>query len=351
MLRARVTATGNGLKYAKLAFAVLVAMTFCLAHPASTAYASKKEKRKKASYGTIKIRTNPDGLPLAIDGKSEGATTSSYQEYSFDPGLHTVVISLPSGERWSREIKVAGGRRTCVDLNYKPPVVQPTSPCPYPVNISVSPIVTEGDVITFTASASYSGKASLNYSWSVNTSDANVVGDANGAVLRVDSTNFGGKRITALLVVDDGSGEGACKQTAQASINVPRTVKHREETATDFDVCCSCSYDDQKARLDPLGVRLHDDPSVTTFIIAYAGRTSRAGQAGRLLKRANDYLVGQRGVDKARIGTMDGGYREEDCVELWIVPQGAQPPQATPTLQAGEAQPAPGPAPKKRPRR
>jgi hypothetical protein len=338
MLRARLSATGNGLKYAKLAFAVLVAMTFCLAHPASTAYASKKDKKEnKKAYGTIKIRTNPDGLPLSIDGKSVGTTTSSYQEYTYDPGLHTIVIGLPNGESWSREINVTNHRRKCVDLNYKPPVVVPTSPCPYPVNISVTPIVTEGDVITFTASASYSGKASLNYSWSVSPSDANVVGDANGAVFRVDSTNLGGKRVTATLTVDDGSGEAACRQTAQASTNVPKTVRHREETSTEFDVCCSCTYDDQKARLDPLGVKLHDDPSVTTFIIAYAGRNSRPGQAARLAKRANDYLVTNRGVDQSRVATMDGGYREEDCVELWIVPQGAQPPQPTPTLQPGEA--------------
>lgn len=346
MSRARLTATGNGLKYAKLAFAVLVAMTFCLANPASTAYASKK--KKKASYGTIKIRTNPDGLPLAIDGKSEGATTSSYQEYSFGPGLHTVVIGLPSGERWSRDINVEGGRRTCVDLNYRAPVATAVSPCPYPVNISVTPIVTEGDVITFTASASYSGTAPLNYRWTVNPGDANVVGGSDGSIFKVDSTNFGGRRITALLAVDDGSGEGACKQATQASIIVPRRERHREETATEFDVCCSCSYDDQKARLDPLGVRLHDDPSVTTFMIAYSGRTSRTGQATRLLKRANDYLVANRGVDQSRVGTMDGGYREEDCVELWIVPQGAPAPQATPTLQAGEAQPAVAPKKKRR---
>lgn len=347
MIRARLT--GNGLKYAKLAFAVLVAMTFCLANPSSTAYASKKEKKKKATYGTIKIRTNPDGLALAIDGKAEGTTSGNYQEYTFDPGLHTVVISLPSGERWSREINVVGGRRTCVDLNYRPPVVVPTtSPCPYPVNISVTPIVTEGDVITFTASASYSGRSSLNYSWSVTPSDANVIGDANGAVFRVDSTNFGGKRITASLVVDDGSGEAACKQTAQASVSVPKTTTHREETSTEFDVCCSCTYDDQKARLDPLGVKLHDDPSVTTFIIAYSGRTSRSGQASALAKRANDYLVEKRGVDQSRVATMDGGYREEDCVELWIVPRGATTPQATPTLQPGEAKPA---GPKKKSKR
>src|SRR6266545_3523193 len=32
--------------------------------------------------------------------------------------------------------------------------------------------------------------------------------------------------------------------------------------------------------------------------------------------------------------------REEDSVELWIVPRGAIPPQPTPTVQAGDVRPA-----------
>jgi hypothetical protein len=58
--------------------------------------------------------------------------------------------------------------------------------------------------------------------------------------------------------------------------------------------------------------------------------------------RARDYLVTQRGIDQSRIVVLNGGFREEDCVELWIIPRGATPPQPTPTVQAGDVRPAQG---------
>jgi hypothetical protein len=339
MLRASQSPTGNGLKYGKLAFAVLVAMVFCLVHPASSAYASKK--KKKTANGTIKILTTPGGFPLAIDGQAKGNTGTEYQEFELEPGLHTVVITLPSGQNWTREVEITASRRKCLALNYRPPVVAAKSPCPYPVIVSAPPTVSEGDVITFTADVSYSGKAPLNYNWSVSPSEAKIISGAGTPTVTVDSTGLGGRRITAVVTVDDGSGESACRQTAQATTNVPPPTITKVTSSREFDVCCSCSFDDQKARLDNLGIELQNDPTATAYIIAYAGRSSRTGQADRLVTRAKDYMVQKRGVDGARLVTLNGGYREEDCVELWIVPQGAKPPQATPTVQAGEARPAP----------
>lgn len=336
MLRIPLTAMARSSRCARLAFAALIAMAFCLVHPASTAYAGK-EKRKRAPYGTIKLLTTPGGFPIAIDGKPRGETSSEYREFQLDPGLHTVVISLPNGQKWSREIKVDGGRVKCVALNYRPPVTQPKSPCPYPVNVSAPASVNEGDVITFTADAAYSGNAALNYTWTISPGDAKIVSGAGTPTISVDSTGFGGRKITAILVVDDGSGDSACRQASQASTMVPPPPPRRENPAREFDVCYSCSYDDQKARLDNLAIAMANDPSVTTYIISYSGRASHAGQAERLLIRARDYLTKQRSVDQARIATMNGGFREEDCVELWIVPSGAQPPQPTPT---GETRPA-----------
>jgi hypothetical protein len=115
-----------------------------------------------------------------------------------------------------------------------------------------------------------------------------------------------------------------------------------------FDVCCSCSFDDQKARLDNLAVELQNDPSTSTYVIAYGGRTSRVGQADLLGTRARDYLVTNRGIDQSRITVMNGGFREEDCVELWVIPRGATPPQPTPTVQAGDVRPAPVKTPRRR---
>jgi hypothetical protein len=324
--------------YGKLAFAALLAFTFCMANPASTAYA---KKRKLAKYGSIKILSTPGGLPIEIDGRAEGETTADYRSFDRDPGLHTIVITLPNGQRWTREIDLVAGKIKCVAINFRaaPPTVK--SPCPYPVSLSVDAEVNEGDVITFSADTAYSGSSLLNYTWTVSPNNAKIL-TSIGNKITVDSTGLGGQRVTASLVVDDGSGEPLCRQTAQASTNVRPPAPPVEHPSRQFDVCCSCSYDDLKARLDTLAIALQGDPSSTTYVIAYGGRTSRIGQADLLGTRARDYLVTNRGIDQARIVVLNGGFREEDCVEMWIVPQGATPPQATPTVQAGDVRPASG---------
>jgi hypothetical protein len=323
--------------YGKLAFAALLAFTFCVAHPASTAQA---KKRKLAKYGSIKILSTPGGLPIEIDGRAEGQTTTDYRAFDLDPGLHTVVITLPNGQRWTREIDLTAGHIKCVAINYRTPPPNVKSPCPYPVSLSVDAEVNEGDVITFSADTAYSGSTLLNYTWTVSPNNARILTNVENKIT-VDSTGLGGQRVTATLVVDDGSGDPLCRQTAQASTSV-RPPERVERPSRQFDVCCSCSFDDQKARLDNLAVELQNDPSTTTYVISYGGRTSRIGQADLLGTRARDYLVAQRGIDQSRIVVLNGGFREEDCVELWVVPQGATPPVPTPTVQAGDVRPARG---------
>lgn len=333
------TATFNNPRtYGRLALAALLALTFCMANPASTVYA---KKRKLAKYGSIKILSTPGGLPIEIDGKPEGLTTTDYRAFDRDPGVHTIVITLPGGERWTREVDLQAGRIKCVAINFRssPPIVK--SPCPYPVSLSVDAEVSEGEVITFSADTAYSGSAVLNYTWTLSPQDAKILTSV-GSRITVDSTGLGGQRVTATVVVDDGSGEAACRQTAQASTSV-RPPERIEHPSRQFDVCCSCSFDDQKARLDNLAIELQNDPTAKTYVIAYGGRTSRIGQADLLGDRARNYLVTNRGIDQSRITVMNGGFREEDCVELWIVPSGATLPQPSPTVQAGDVRPAPVP--------
>ncbi|HKO63309.1 MAG TPA: hypothetical protein VJV03_19250 [Pyrinomonadaceae bacterium] len=330
------TSTSNRRRtYGKLIFVAVLALTFCAAYPSSTAYA---EKRRLAKYGTIKILTTPAGLPIEINGRPEGLTTTDYRDFDRDPGVHSIVITLPDGQRWTREIDLEAGRIKCVALNYRPAPPR-QSPCPYPVILSAPPQVNDGEVITFTADVSYSGSTPLNYTWTVSPGSARVLRGEGTPTIEVESTGFAGQSITATLVVDDGSGEPECRQTATATTVIPPV--ERERPSRQFDVCCSCSFDDQKARLDNLAVELQADPSTTTYVIAYGGRTSRIGQADLLGSRARDYLVSERGIDQSRIVVINGGFKEEDCVELWIIPSGATPPQPTPTVNAGDVRPAP----------
>jgi hypothetical protein len=315
----------------KFAFAVLLTLTFCAVHPSSSVSA----KTKKANYGTIKILTAPGGLFLVIDGKPRGETTTSYREFELEPGLHNVSITLPNGKPWARDIEVPAGRIKCVVVNYRPLPPLPKSPCPFPVNISAASQVNEGEIITYTADVAYSGNAALRYNWKVSPSSARIISGLGSPALSVDSTGLGGQRIIATLTADDGSSDPTCAQSAQA-VSIITALEKRVIVAQEFDECNSCSYDDQKARLDNLAVELQNDPTTRAYILTYGGRMSPLGQVEKLMSRARDYIITQRGTDASRLVVVNGGFREEDSVELWVVPSGAAAPQATPTVQAGE---------------
>ena len=295
-------------------------------------------KTKKANFGTIKILTNPGGLLLTIDGKVLGETTTEYRAFDLAPGMHNVSVTLPTGKLWTRDIEVPAGRVKCVTVNYRPLPPLPKSPCPYPVNVSAPKMVNEGEIITFAADVEYGGPSGLRYVWTVNPSSARVISGAGSPTINVDATGLGGQRIIATLAVDNGSADPACRQIAQ-SVAVVTAPERKVIVAREFDECNNCTFDDQKARLDNLAVELQNDPSTRAYIIAYGGRTSPITQVEMLMKRARDYIIEQRGIDAARIVTINGGFREDDSVELWVVPSGAAPPQAAPTVQAGEVKP------------
>jgi hypothetical protein len=319
----------------KFAFAVLFALIFFAAQPANTVSA----KPKKAKYGTIKILTNPGGLLLTIDGKPRGETLTDYRAFDLEPGVHNVIVKLPNGQPWFREIEVPAGRVKCVVVNYRPLPPLPKSPCPFPVSISAPQKVNDGEIITFNADVAYSGNSSLRYNWKVTPSSARIISGAGSPTLAVDSTGLGGQRIIATLTADDGSSDPTCAQSAQA-VAVVAALEKVIIVAREFDECNSCTYDDQKARLDNLAVELQNDPSTRAYVIAYGGRMSPLGQVERLMSRAREYLISQRGIDASRFTIVNGGFREDDSVELWIVPSGAAVPRATPTVQAGEVNPA-----------
>jgi len=41
-------------------------------------------------------------------------------------------------------------------------------------------------------------------------------------------------------------------------------------------------------------------------------------------------LVSTRGIDASRIAVVNGGVRDVDTFELWVVPKGATPPRPSP---------------------
>ena len=118
--------------------------------------------------------------------------------------------------------------------------------------------------------------------------------------------------------------------------NVDR--RSEDTRASKFDEYGNIRFNDEKARLDNYAIQLQNDPNARGAIIAYGGRRGRRGEAQARANRARDYLVNTRGIDAGRIDTIDGGYRDELTVELWVVPAGATAPTASPTVQESEVQ-------------
>jgi hypothetical protein len=330
----------------RYAFVALAALLFLFAQSLQTR--AHADTKKKPNYGRIKISTNPGGYPVLIDGQPAGSTTESERLLDLPPGPHTVEIIFPNNERWTREFVVSAGRIYCIGLAYSPKTIPiPAAlPCPYPVNVSAPATANDGDVITFTADVAYSGSSALNYTWTVSPAGVRIISGAGTPTIMVDSTGVGRQPITAILVVDDGSGERVCRQTAQAVTNINAIALPPVKSRL-YDQFQPPAFDDVKARLDNLAIELQNAPTSQAYIIVYSGRKSRSGQADRLAARAKDYMTKERGIDSSRLVVMNGGYRESDYFELWLVPQGAEPPQATPTLQPGDAQPGPALRPRR----
>ena len=317
--------------------ALLLALVACLAPSEVSA------QRNRTRDGRIRVSTNPGGNPILIDGRPAGETTASERLIDLPPGPHTVEIVFPNGKRWSHTFNILAGRIECINLNYNPRTITipaaTVSPCPYPVNVSAPATVNDGDIITFTADVGYGGPSALNYTWTISPPSARIISGAGTPTVTVDSTGLGRRRVTAILVVDDGSGDRNCRQTSQASTSIlaPMAPAVRPQR---FDEFPSVSFDDDKARLDNLAIELQNNPGARAHIIVYAGRTTRAGTADGLGERARTYLVGTRGVDASRITVVNGGFRERSTYELWLVPTGADAPQPTPTVQPSDWQPA-----------
>jgi hypothetical protein len=342
MLRLRGKKDSSARVAAFVALLALVACTSLLTFEARAKQKNKKNQQEPTT-GRIEVSTNPGGYPITIDGQPAGETTDYVRAIELAPGTHNVEILFPNNTRWSQVFQIAAGRKNCIALNYRPRTINipaiPASPCPYPVNVTSPSVVNDGDIVTFTADVGYAGPSALNYTWTVSPPAARILSGAGTPTITVDSSGLNGRRVTAILVVDDGSGDRNCRQTAQAATGVNALPKLSPPKR--FDEFPSVAFDDDKARLDQMAIELQNSPGSTGYIIAYAGRRSRAGEADRMGKRAVDYLTTTRGISRSRLVFVNGGYRETNAFELWLVPQGAEPPRPTPSATPEQLRPAP----------
>jgi hypothetical protein len=104
-----------------------------------------------------------------------------------------------------------------------------------------------------------------------------------------------------------------------------------------FDEYGKILWSDEKARLDNAAIYLQREPATfVLYLIAYGGRRACVGETQARLLRAKNYLVGKRGLASSRIISIDGGYREKQMVEIWLLPRDIGEPAPNPTVDKSE---------------
>jgi hypothetical protein len=95
-------------------------------------------------------------------------------------------------------------------------------------------------------------------------------------------------------------------------------------------------WGDERARLDNVAIEIRNDPTAVAYLVCYGGRRAREREAGRRCARAARYLKRAAGAEDARVVTLDGGFREDLTVELWLLPSTVGPPGVVPTVDPSE---------------
>jgi hypothetical protein len=206
--------------------------------------------------------------------------------------------------------------------------------CP---NISTScPDSTEaGEPATFTASVSGGDpNVTPTYNWVVS---AGSIESGQGTSTIAVSTAEATPDSTITATVEIGGFARECSSVSSCTALVlPKVEAHKiAEYGT-------LPLKDEQAKLDEFFLEFYNSSETRAYIYAYGGRASRPGDARKAAERAKKYLVGKREFDPASLTIVDGGYREEPTIELWIVPTIVEPPTPTPTVDRPE--PKKGPA-------
>jgi K319-like protein len=279
--------------------------------------------------------TDPDGDTLLYTWSTTGGKISG------DGPNATLDLSGASDGTYTVTVEVDDGcgciafNSTTVTVNHCGCEPIPPPPCPT-VSVSCPSEGTAGQPVTFTASVS-GGDTNVTptYNWTVS---AGTISSGQGtSSITVDTTGVPGNS-TITATVEVGGYDRSCSSSSSCTVSFPEVKKARK-----VDEYGNIRFNDEKARLDNYAIELQNDPTAQGYLICYGGRKGRTGEAQRRCDRAKDYLVTTRGIDASRIVTVDGGYKEELWVELWVVPAGATPPQGSPTVDPSEVQATPTP--------
>lgn len=160
----------------------------------------------------------------------------------------------------------------------------------------------------------------ISYEWKVSAGEI-VEGEGTSRIkVKINDSNT--KRITSLVKVKGLS--FPCETNALLTVE---TGNHPYL----FDRAERYNFSDLAARLDAFLVALMDNPTLKGYIIVYADRNRGTRDMERGIRSVRNY-IGFRNFDLSRITIIRGGFREYSMVDSWILPEAAEPPDPTPTV-------------------
>lgn len=241
--------------------------------------------------------------------RGEGANTS-WDLAGVQPGVYQAFVEVDDG----RDLNCVAFSSVSIVVTDCPPP-PPEIVCPN-VTVSCPDAGSENAPTTFTASIS-GGSPGItpSYNWTV--SAGKIISGQGTPSITVDTTGLAGQTVRTSL--DVGGFGTPCP--ASCATSIPIMNKPRK-----FDEYYDIARNDEKARLDNYAIQLQSEPGSQAYIIVYPSRRARPNDAQARAQRISDYLVNSRGIDSHRVSITIGQPREDWLVQLWVVPEGAQPP-------------------------
>jgi hypothetical protein len=168
----------------------------------------------------------------------------------------------------------------------------------------------------------------LNYDWNI--SAGKIISGQNSNQIEIDLSETDKTKITASLIVKGLPTE--CNAYTYHTTQIGLYPYKLDEFPY-------IPYSDLSARMDAMLPYYMEEPASKLYVIIYESR-DEIGKKGfvRTLKNLQTIMT-FRNHPKDRIIIVNGGYREEMMVEVYLLPNGVEPPKATPTLNTDIVEP------------
>jgi hypothetical protein len=209
--------------------------------------------------------------------------------------------------------------------------------CPT-VEVTGSPqFTTAGMAITVTAKLTGAPRrAKPEYSWYVNGTPIS----GEGTSTLVFEAHEGTVGVNASVSVDGF--DAKCEVKGEWSTSLSPVGPTRR-----IDAFAGLSLADEGLRFARLRSKLVEDPQDRGYVVIYGGRISEKDAYKKTSARVTAQIQNLKGLDPKRIKIIDGGFREQAEVELWIGEPDSPEPSPAPDVDPFEVKP-PKPKPRKR---